>query len=351
MKLNPLLQDENAVLISRTPVPQDPDRADFNRAADHVLAALQLTIEPGENVVFKPNLTTVELRGDPDSGIGTRPDFVRGLIDHVLAHGVAHDRIYVLEDPRDQDDDLPRLWKGTHFPEISAETGARLRCPNTHSVVKRTVPQPLKHPVRRVSRLAVAPDTVLINVPKMKTHTWAITTLSIKNLMGVDLVFDRHYCGQSLNELPEVRTHEDKPKEEWMTTALHQQMQKLLGARLADLNQVVRPELNIVEGVVGRDGTGFNRGRNFGLGLSIAGTNTVAVDAVTSYLMGFDPAKLIYLQMAASVGLGTYDLGRIKVYVAEGGQVQPCHDLAAQRCNPRFEVLTELLDEDAETYR
>jgi len=43
--------------------------------------------------------------------------------------------------------------------------------------------------------------------------------------------------------------------------------------RLADLAQVARPALNVVEGVVGRDGTGFARGRNYPTGLVIVGTN------------------------------------------------------------------------------
>ena len=63
---------------------------------------------------------------------------------------------------------------------------------------------------------------------------------------------------------------------------MHELWQTGLARRLADTAQVLRPALNIVEGVVGREGTGFHRGRNRPLGLVIAGVNMVAVDSVAS---------------------------------------------------------------------
>ncbi len=50
---------------------------------------------------------------------------------------------------------------------------------------------PLCHAERKVSRLALDPGTVLINVPKLKTHNLGITTLCMKNLMGVVNVWDQ----------------------------------------------------------------------------------------------------------------------------------------------------------------
>ncbi len=115
--------------------------------------------------------------------------------------------------------------------------------------------------------------------------------------------------------------------------------------RLADLAQVVQPQLNIVEGVIGRDGTGFHRGRNYALGLVIAGINMVAVDSVASYLIGFDPRELIYLQVAAAAGLGCNDLSRLKFYVAEGNRLSLCGDLEPMRARPPFHVIRDILGE------
>ncbi|NLG28435.1 MAG: hypothetical protein GX557_11020 [Chloroflexi bacterium] len=90
---------------------------------------------------------------------------------------------------------------------------------------------------------------------------------------------------------------------------------------------------------MGRDGTGFNQGTNYALGLAIAGVNMAAVDTVGSYLMGFDPAKLVYLQVAARANLGPTNLANIRVFLAEDGRVTPCHDLAGLRAPRPFSII------------
>jgi uncharacterized protein (DUF362 family) len=119
-----------------------------------------------------------------------------------------------------------------------------------------------------------------------------------------------------------------------------------LARRLIDLAQVVQPHLNIVEGVVARDGTGFNRGNNHALGLSIAGTNMVAVDSVASYLMGFDPQELIYLKMAHAAGLGTNAIEQLDIYIVEDGAIVPCDDLKSLRAQPPLQVISGIRLDD-----
>jgi uncharacterized protein (DUF362 family) len=344
MKLHPLLNDPLAVLVSRTPVSDPVSWEDFRLAAHQVAQALQLELE-GEKVVMKPNVTSGEQFANPDSGIGTHPAFVGGLAEYVRDHGARRGGIYVLEDPRNSNDNEPRHWKGTGYIEIAERTGAKLRCPNDSSVVKKAVPNPMVHAERRVSRLAVAPNTVFVNVPKLKTHNLGITTLCMKNLMGVDRVFDRHYCGQAMQDIPDDCRVDGKPKEEWMDQAIHEMWQEGLARRLADIGKVATPHLNIIEGIVGRDGTGFQRGRNFSLGLAIAGINMVSVDSVASYLVGFDPQKLVYLRVAKEAGLGTNDLSQLRVYTVQDGQVVPCENIETLRIDPPFRVISGIKGE------
>ena len=348
MPLNRLLEDPEVVVVSRTAVPPAPGRADFVRAAAQVLGAIGLR---AESAVIKPNLTTAVQRAKPDDGIVTHVDFVRGMVEYLHAHGAARDRITILEDPLDEDHDGPRDWAKTGFHDIADALGARLAFPTLPTVVERKVPRPLVFASRRVAEQAVEPGSFLINVPKLKTHTWAITTLCMKNLMGLDYQVDRHYCSQSIQSVSGLEGRDFARKAEWLDTATHERIQENLAKRLADLAQVVRPRLNVVEGVVGRDGTGFHRGANYGLGLAIAGVNVVAVDAVASYIMGFDPAKLIYLTIAAGVGLGTNDLAKIRVFTVEDGRLEACRDLDSLRVDPPFRVITECTDEDENRYR
>ena len=345
MKLNPLLEHRDAVLVVRQPVPDAPAWEDYRRVARTALGLIGLELD-GEKAVLKPNVTAGEHFANPDSGIGTHPAFVEGMIEYLRDHGMRRAGAYILEDPRDSDDNEPRHWRGTGYLEVAERTGTKLRCPTTYTCVRKQVPRPFVHASRNVSRLAVAPDAVLINVPKLKTHNLGITTLCMKNLMGVDLVFDRHYCGQAWQDLPpEIRDNGSRPRHEWMTRAIHEQWQEALGKRLADLAQVVPPRLNVVEGVIGRDGTGFNRGRNVPLGLVVAGVNVVAVDAVASYIMGFEPTELIYLKVAASIGLGDNDVRRLRVYTAEEGALTVCHDPQRLRASPPFTVISGIMEE------
>ncbi|MCJ7550564.1 MAG: DUF362 domain-containing protein [Anaerolineae bacterium] len=339
MKLHPLLDDPAAVLISKTPLLDAVSWEDYRRSARQMLSAMQVELE-GENAVLKPNVTVGERYADPDTGITTHPGFLQGAIEYLLQHGSRRGSVYILEDPRNSNDNEPRHWRGTGYPEVSAATGAKLRCPKTFTCVKKPVPHPLAHSEINVSRLATAPNTVLFNIPKLKTHNLGITTLCLKNLMGVVNVFDRHFCAQAWQELPEEARTNDQPRETWMDRALHEQWQAGLARRLIDLAQVVRPQINLVEGVVARDGTGFNRGSNYALGLCIAGTNMVAVDSVASYLMGFDPRELVYLRMAVEAGLGSNDLGRLRIYVVEDGAIVPCRDVDALRAQPPLQVIS-----------
>ena len=345
VKIHPYLEDPDAVLIYQEPVPEKPTHADFQRIGKRILEITELELS-GEKVAIKPNVTSGEHFADPDTGITTHPDFVGGMVEYLFQHGAKPGGIYVVEDPRDSDDFNPRHWKGTGFVEMAEATGAKLRCPISYYCVNKTVPNPLVHPTRNVTRYAVDPNTLLINVPKMKTHNLGITTLCLKNQMGLDDVFDRHYCGQAAGELPPDPQREDQPFDRPAAIARHDLYQAGLGRRLADLAKVIKPGLNIVEGVIARDGTGFQRGRNFPLGMAIAGINMVAVDSITSYIMGFDPTDLIYLKIAHGAGLGNNDPASLHVYVVEDGQIRPCKDITRVRAAEPFHVIRGIAGEN-----
>ncbi len=207
---------------------------------------------------------------------------------------------------------------------------------------------PVNEPVRLEAYRGAARQAMAamrIDVPKLKTHNLAITTLCLKNMMGAVNVFDRHYCHQAWDEIPEEMRDDARPRHEWMDEKVHELWQEGLARRLNDTAKVAPPHLNIVEGMIGRDGTGFNQGRNFPLGLVIAGVNMVAVDSVASYLMGFDPAQLIYLRMAAEAGLGDNDLAKLRIYAVRDGAIMPCPDMEALRADPPLRVIRGIAGE------
>ena len=333
MRLSPVLQDPQSVFVYRRAVPEIPSALDFEATAIEALTALRLELE-GEAVVLKPNVTAGEFFRDPDSGITTHPAFIGGMVRYLRAHGAA-EAIHIIEDPHNQDDESPASWEGTGYLEMAHTVGARLAAP-TRGTVGAVVPHPL------VRRPAGGPPgggagTICINAPKLR-RTTRHHHLCLRPDGGV-YVLDRHYCAQAMAAMDTDGIDTDRPREEWMDATLNERWQEGLAQRLADLAQVVTPQLNVVEGVVGRDGTGFQRGTNYPLGLVVAGVNMVAVDAVASYLMGFDPQKLIYLRVAAEVGLGVHDLSQLRVYTLEDGALTPCIDVERYRAQTPFAVI------------
>jgi uncharacterized protein (DUF362 family) len=350
MKIHPLLRDPNAVLVVQAPLSTPVAWDDFRLAARQAMAAMQIELD-GERVVIKPNLTSGERFANPDTGITTHPGFVHGMVDYLLEHKGAPGRITIAEDPRNSNDNAPRSWAGTGFERLAQATGARLHCPSTFTCVKKTIDSPLIFPRLNVSRLAVGADTLLFNVPKLKTHNLSITTLCMKNLMGLVNVFDRHFCAQAWQDLPEAIRSNPRPRSEWFDRSIHERWQQGLAIRLADTARAIPPALNLIEGIVGREGTGFQRGRNRTLGLAIAGVNLVAVDSLASYLMGFDPQELIYLKVAAGVGLGENDIRKLRVYTLQAGELTLCTEVRALRIDPPFAVLSGIKGEDPDQFR
>ena len=136
----------------------------------------------------------------------------------------------------------------------------------------------------RLPRALVEAD-LFVNIPKAKTHFLTGVTVGIKNLFG---------C---------IR-YEDRKK-------FHREID--LANVLADLVKAAPPGLTIVDAVTAMEGFGPHGGTPVDLGLVIAGTEVVAVDAVGTYLMGFDPRSLAVLQVAEKLGLGSIDLADVQV--------------------------------------
>ncbi len=101
--------------------------------------------------------------------------------------------------------------------------------------------------------------------------------------------------------------------------------------RMLDIVEALpQPMVNMVEGTIARGAGGGVHGD-----FVTVGRSTVAVDAVTSYLMGQEPREMPYLRMAKERGLGENDMDRIPVYIlSEKGveRVRDYHRLTRHSC-------------------
>ncbi len=319
---------DNAVYLYKLETESPPTSEGVARSAYEILKAISPALK--KRVAIKPNVT---IPADRDSGIITHPDFVAGIIDYFREVGVPLQDIVVAEGggsgrpPHGMDKHYGR----SGYTEMAQSRGVELVNMNWNERV--SVQQPQAEILKEIgiSKTVKDDDTYFINVPKYKTHNLAVTTLSMKNLMGtITPCDDRHLCrirGEYAERAREITSNGITLREE------------RLCRKLCDLSLASKPDLNVIEGIIGRDGTAFRHGKNIQTNLAIAGKSVVSVDAVGSYLMGFEPAGIGYLKIAAQRGLGEIDIEKIEIYEARDGQLIPCSDITRFMSEIPFEVL------------
>ncbi len=352
LEVQPFISERpGAVFVLRTHLSGLADGAG-KLAAGRLAAAVLFRAAAGgtakRRIVIKPNITAgLEIdaaTGLPfpgQDGVVTSPSFVAGLADGLrrlttapiaVAEGtplkVVNARGYTAllrERGIDfLDLDSPQIT-ATAFPE----TG--LNWYPVHGVVHRDLPfvKPIGDP-----------DVFLINLPKMKTHNLAVTTLAVKNMQGaVPLLWPRQFC-QGLAALsampPRVRAlfqPDAPPRVEalfrehlaagyacWDAGGLRDESYV---QRAVDLLAGAQPDLHLIEGCTIRDGSGFRRGQDCLGNYLIAGLNAVAVDAVATWIMGHDPRQVGLYRVAKERGCGENDPARIEVFRATDAGFEP----------------------------
>jgi len=221
----------------------------------------------GRSVLLKPNLVEYDAR----TVINTDPRLVAATVLALRRLGAAS--VGVGEGPGHRRD--------TQFVGDSSglfEALRRVDAPFLDLNTSPLVEVPLRSSFTSLGKLwlpepVVAAD-VVVSMPKLKTHHWAGATLSLKNCFGC--VPGRVYG--------------------WPKNVLHWAG---LEQAIVDVAAAVRPELQIVDGIVGMQGDGPIRGTPITSGVLMFGTDPVATDTTAAMVMGLDPAKIGYLADAA----------------------------------------------------
>lgn len=200
----------------------------------------------------------------------------------------------------------------------------------------------------RVSK-TIAQSRCRVSLALAKTHVTSTVTLSLKNMLSSIHPADRimmhgsqggnGYAGWkrlaveflkgdslAVNVLTRTIGRIKNARNEWQD-ATHPTSWKSLTTKqigflrqveamnrnLVALSRAVKPHLSVVDGFVGMHREGPRHGTPIPLGVVVAGTDAVAVDAVASAVMGFDPLKIGYLAYAEAAGLGSTCLDEIQI--------------------------------------
>jgi uncharacterized protein (DUF362 family) len=143
------------------------------------------------------------------------------------------------------------------------------------------------------------PDVYMISVTRLKSHDNILATLSLKNMaMGAPVNHWRQ---------PEYAGRNEKP-------LMHGGGNKHLSYNMFLMaTRGVRPNLAILDGVVGMEGDGPVSGEPIEHGVLLASTDWLATDRMGVEMMGVDYSKVMYLRWCGQAGLGQDDRTRIQI--------------------------------------
>lgn len=125
----------------------------------------------------------------------------------------------------------------------------------------------------------------LINMPKLKTSGMKqmFVTIAMKNMFG------------TLANKKKYKLH------------------KALVDILVFLNRTIRQDLTIVDGIVGMQGIGPDRGSPVNMNLIVSGLNPITTEAVCCQVMGINPYAVEPLWRAYKAGVGEIDIEKIQI--------------------------------------
>lgn len=132
----------------------------------------------------------------------------------------------------------------------------------------------------------------IVNVCKMKTHQLERITGAVKNTFG---------CVYGVNK---AASHAKYPNAD------------VFAKMMADLNNLVKPVLHVMDGIVAMEGNGPQSGTPKTMNVILASTDPVALDAVFCHLVDLKPQLVPTNFYGQEQGVGTYE--NIEVVTQDG---------------------------------
>ncbi len=233
--------------------------ADASNAVQTVLEPIggaSLFFRPGLRVLIKPNLLADAI---PEQAITTHPELARAVIRLVRAGGA----IPCVADSSASSLNASAVWEKTGFRALCEQENVPLLN------LEQSGSDPFDCDGIRfgVAKPVLEADLV-VNLPKVKTHTLTTLTAGVKNLYG------------TLPGFQKASLHKAFPKPDDM------------GRLLARLVDIVKPGLTIADGVVGMEGDGPSGGTPVQLGFVAASTDPVSLDAALCQILGIPLAAV-----------------------------------------------------------
>lgn len=229
-------------------------------------------IKPGKKVVVKPNLLMFK---KPEEAATTHPSVVKAVITQVQKAGGI---VTIAESPGGPYNVsmLRRVYKSTGIEKVADETGAILN----YDLRVKTINCGKSKYLKQIEVIKpVAEADIIINLPKLKTHTMMTYTGAVKNMFGV-------IAGTA-------------------KTDLHMRMPDYnkFADCILDIFLSVRPTINLMDAVYGMEGFGPTNGNPRYLGFLMASADGIALDAAATKVIQLPHEKVLVLDNAKKRGL------------------------------------------------
>jgi uncharacterized protein (DUF362 family) len=229
-------------------------------------------VKKKEKVLLKVNLLSGK---EPEKAVTTHPEFVRAVAKAVKEAGGDP---YIGDSPAGpfSKRNLNKAYEHSGLANLAGEEGITL---NFNTGVKK-----LDFPNGKRLRRSPICDYVLnadkvIALPKLKTHSFQYMTLACKNMYGV------------VPGLTKAKYHAQFPR------------RVSFADMMLDILTIVKPQLYIMDGIIGMEGQGPGSGDPVKMDLVLASTDCVAMDISVCKILGVEPVGIPVLKRAKVRGL------------------------------------------------
>jgi len=237
-----------------------------------LIGGLQEIVKPCQKVLLKPNML---LASSPEDAATTHPSVLRAMIKIVKEYGAIP---FVGDNPGNAYGNIDKALETTGFKKVVQEEGAQIL----------SLAKPVKFGDLYIAS-AIFDMDVIIDLPKLKTHNFTLFTGCVKNMFGIMPGFHKG----------EIHRRYPYPAD--------------FSAKLVEIFSIKKPLLNVMDAVYGMEGHGPSGGKPRKIGLILASFDSVALDAVSSKIIGYDPFFIDTTRIAYQKGLGEGNLNKIEI--------------------------------------
>jgi len=260
------------------------EQGEVDAAVDELLTGCgaDLLLSGVKKVLIKPNLL---MRASPNEAVTAHPVVLKAVINALKKRGVKN--ILIADSPGSPYTRvvLRSVYSGCGYLELGEIEGVTLNYSSLSSTVsvegKRIKSAEIINPVLEAD--------FIVNVGKLKTHMVSGMTGAVKNLLG------------TVPGLRKAELHCRFPE--------RQEFNEML----VDLAQFVKPQLSIVDGILGMEGNGPSGGTPRGFGILAASDNPYHLDRVLAHCIGMTENEAMTVKCSIAAGLAPKDVFEITV--------------------------------------